>query len=50
MKQVLLNHKVKIVTSISLVLFKKNREKKKEEAENTKINIRFVVIHVQQFI
>lgn len=46
--QVNLNQKVEMVTSISLVLFKKRREKKKDEVENTRITlcyIRVMVIH-----
>ena len=42
-----------MVTSISLVLFKKRREKKKDEVENTRITlcyIRVMVIHKQQFM
>ena len=51
--QVNLNQKVEMVTSISLVLFKKRREKKKEEVENTRITLcytRVMVIHEQQFM
>ena len=51
--QVNLNQKVEMVTSISLVLFKKRREKKKDEVENTRITlcyIRVMVIHKQQFM
>ena len=51
--QVNLNQKVEMVTSISLVLFKKRREKKKDEVENTGITlcyIRVMVIHKQQFM
>ena len=51
--QVNLNQKVEMVTSISLVLFKKRREKKKDEVENTRITlcyIRVMVIHEQQFM
>ena len=51
--QVNLNQKVEMVTSISLVLFKKRREKKKKEVENTRITLcytRVMVIHEQQFM
>ena len=51
--QVNLNQKVEMVTSISLVLFKKRREKKKDEVENTRITlcyIRVMVIYEQQFM
>ena len=39
-----------MVTSISLVLFKKRREKKKDEVENTRITLCYMVIHKQQFM